>query len=90
MLKRQTVLTVMLFTIYILLLTGVILFKLPFYSPESEAERAINLIPFQGSFDDNGVLILREIVYNVLLFVPLGVYITSYFKNMICQCKMEI
>jgi glycopeptide antibiotics resistance protein len=80
MLKRQTVLTVMLFTIYILLLTGVILFKLPFYSPESEAERAINLIPFQGSFDDNGVLILREIVYNVLLFVPLGVYISLLTK----------
>lgn len=80
MLRKQTTLTIVLLMIYILLLTGVILFKLPFYSSASEAVRVINLIPFHGSFDDNGVLILREIIYNVLLFVPLGVYISLLTK----------
>lgn len=73
--KRNT-LTIILFVVYMLLLTGVILFKLPFYSEKlSDGIRVINLIPFQGSFDKNGVIILREIIDNILLFIPLGIYI---------------
>jgi glycopeptide antibiotics resistance protein len=51
------------------------MFKLPFYSPTAD-ERAINLIPLMGSFDEQGVLVLREIVYNILLFIPLGLYVS--------------
>jgi glycopeptide antibiotics resistance protein len=73
--KRNT-LIIVLFVVYMLLLTGIILFKLPFYSEElSDGIRVINLIPFQGSFDANGSLLLREIIYNILLFIPLGIYI---------------
>jgi len=73
--KRNT-LTIALFVVYILLLIGIVLFKLPFYSPViSDGIRVINLIPFQGSFDENGTLILREIIQNILLFIPLGIYI---------------
>lgn len=73
--KRNT-LTIVLFVVYMLLLTGIILFKLPFYSPEiSDGIRVINLIPFQGSFNENGNLILRDIIQNTLLFIPLGIYI---------------
>ncbi|HEX7056806.1 MAG TPA: VanZ family protein [Bacilli bacterium] len=80
LLRKQTALTIVLLMIYILLLTNVILFKLPFYSSASETVRVINLIPFHGSFDDNGVLNLREIIYNILLFIPLGVYISLLTK----------
>ena len=74
--EKQKTLTIILFAVYMLLLTGVILFKLPFYSEKiSEGIRVINLIPFKGSFDENGVLILREIMQNILLFIPLGIYI---------------
>ena len=74
--EKQKVFTIILFAVYMLLLTGVILFKLPFYSAKlSDGIRVINLIPFQGSFDENGVLVLREIMQNTLLFIPLGVYI---------------
>lgn len=74
--KKQNTLTIVLFVIYILMLTGIILFKLPFYSEKiSDGIRVINLIPFQGSFDANGVILLREIIYNILLFIPLGIYI---------------
>lgn len=73
--KRNT-LTIILFIVYILLLIGVILFKLPFYSEKlSDGIRVLNLIPFQGSFDENGVILLRDIIQNILIFIPLGIYI---------------
>jgi glycopeptide antibiotics resistance protein len=74
--KKGNSLTMVLLVIYMLVLSGIILLKLPFYSPASDAVRVINLIPFQGSFDENGGLVLREIIYNILLFVPLGIYIS--------------
>lgn len=74
--KKRNTLTIVLFIVYILLLTGVILFKLPFYSEKiSDGIRVINLIPFQGSFAENGVILLREIIQNILIFIPLGIYI---------------
>lgn len=74
--KKRNTLTIVLFAIYILVLIGIILFKLPFYSEFlSDGIRVINLIPFQGSFDYNGVFNSREVIDNILLFIPLGVYI---------------
>jgi glycopeptide antibiotics resistance protein len=79
--KKQNTLTIILFTIYLLLLSGVILFKLPFYSSEiSDGVRVLNLIPLQGSFDDNGNLMLSELFLNTLIFIPFGIYI-SMFKT---------
>lgn len=72
---KRNILSIILFAIYILALTGLILFKLPFFSEKSGSVRAVNLIPFQGSFNDAGVLILREIIYNTMIFIPLGIYI---------------
>lgn len=75
-LQKKNTLTITLFIVYILLLIGIILFKLPFYSGKiSDGIRVINLIPLQGSFDENGGILLREIIYNILLFIPLGIYI---------------
>ena len=74
---RHNMLTLVLFTVYMLLLAGIILFKLPFYSPEiSDGIRIINLIPFPGIFSANGVMFSREIIYNILLFIPFGIYIS--------------
>ena len=79
--EKQNILTIILFIVYALLQTGVILFKLPFYSAAfSDGIRVINLIPFQGSFDGNGV-VWREIIQNILIFVPLGVYISMLKSN---------
>jgi glycopeptide antibiotics resistance protein len=80
--KKQNTITAILCIVYLLLLTGIILFKLPFYSPEiSDGIRVINLIPFQGSFDENGVLIWREIIENILIFVPSGIYICMFKRE---------
>lgn len=80
--EKQNVFIIVLFAIYMLLLIGVIIFKLPFYSPKlSDGIRVINLIPFQGSFDENGVIVWREIAQNILIFVPLGIYISMLKSN---------
>lgn len=78
--KRNT-LTILLFVIYILVLTRIILFKLPFYSEKVNWIREINLIPLLGSFKDNGAINLQEIIGNILVFIPLGIYI--------CMIKSE-
>ncbi|MGR5961228.1 VanZ family protein [Bacillus cereus] len=81
--ENRNKLTIALFVIYMLLLTGVILFKLPFFSSEiSDGIRVINLIPFQGSFDDSGTIDFREIRGNILIFIPLGIYICILKKQM--------
>ena len=72
--KRNT-LTRVLFVIYLLALTWMILFKLQFSIPQMNDGRIINLIPFAGSFDSNGVIRFSEIRVNVLAFIPLGIYI---------------
>lgn len=73
--KKQNVLTIVLLTVYMLVLTGVIVFKMPYCTELSDGIRVINLIPLQGSFDYNGVFNSREIIGNILIFIPLGIYI---------------
>lgn len=73
--KKQNTLTIILFVIYILVLTRIILFKLPFYSEKAGRIQEINLIPLLGSFDDDGAIVYREIIGNILVFIPLGIYI---------------
>lgn len=75
--KNQSRLGVTLFVVYALILCGIILFKLPFYSPVlSDGVRIVSWIPFQGSFDGNGALNLREILQNLFVFVPYGLYLS--------------
>lgn len=73
--ENRNTLTIVLFVIYILVLIRIILLKLPFYSEKVDWIREINLIPLLGSIDDNGVINLGEIIGNILVFIPLGIYI---------------
>jgi len=68
--KRNSNLTFVLFIIYVLTLIWIILFKLHFSFAEMDRVRMINLIPFQGS-----AAIGANEIYNVLFFIPLGIYI---------------
>ena len=70
------VLTIVLFAIYALLLVGVILFKFPFQYQLTESGRELNLIPFAGLYGGRRGFGVSEVVENVLIFVPLGVYIS--------------
>jgi glycopeptide antibiotics resistance protein len=69
-------LTIVLFVIYALLLAGVILFKFPFQYQLTSGGRELNLIPFAGSYADQRGLGIGEVIENVLIFVPLGVYVS--------------
>lgn len=91
--KKQKIITWIVFGIYLLLLVWLVLFKFSTDFTELPHIRKINLIPFQESVIVNGQLRVSEIVYNILVFVPLGVYAGifkpdwSWFKRMLsCLC----
>ncbi len=67
-------LTKCLFFIYFVALVWIILFKMQLPFAQLGYLRSVNLIPFAGSTDAEGRLILREIVENVLIFIPFGVF----------------
>ncbi len=73
---RSRALTLVLFAIYALLLIGLVLFKFPFRYDAAAAGRVLNLIPFAGSFTATGTFRLSEVVDNVAIFVPFGVYLS--------------
>jgi glycopeptide antibiotics resistance protein len=68
--------TVVLFLVYALLLVGIILFKFPFDYQLTNSGRELNLIPFAGSFADHRGFGVGDVVGNVLIFVPLGIYVS--------------
>ncbi|MHC1695682.1 MAG: VanZ family protein [Eubacteriales bacterium] len=86
---KLNTLTYILCVIYLSLLTWLIIFKLQFTFPSIIEERAINLVPFIGSFGDNGIIRFSEITLNILVFIPAGIYISllktpwSFLKKII-------
>ena len=70
---RKNKLTITIFIIYCLILTFFVMFKGGF-SLLVDGERCINLIPFHYD-DDVASIHIREVVLNVLVFVPMGVYL---------------
>lgn len=72
--KKQYNLTMILFTIYFFLLIWILLFKMSFSLDELYGRRSINIIPFLGTAMVNGKLHTSEIINNILIFVPVGIY----------------
>src|SRR5699024_8669074 len=75
---NQKIITMGLLVIYLLVLTWIILFKMTLSFQELPELRGINLIPFAGSVIVNNQLDFSEIINNVLIFVPFGVYISMF------------
>ena len=73
--NRQRNLTRILFAVYLLILVWILLFKLIFSLDELYKIRSINLIPFMGSVVVNGRIYINEIIDNILVFIPIGIYI---------------
>ena len=73
--KKQRNLSIGLFIVYFLALIWIIIFKFQFSFDNLDHIRNINLIPFSGSVIVNGKLDLSEIVDNVLVFVPYGIFV---------------
>lgn len=77
--NRQHKITVGLLVIYLFAMNWIILFKMQF-SLTSLLQvtnfRSINLVPFVGTAVYNNQLHFSEIFYNILIFVPFGIYIS--------------
>ncbi len=71
--KTKTV-TIVLTVIYAIIVVWIILFKLSTLSEIAYLDRIrnINLIPFH--YDEERSYHLSEVLYNVMIFIPLGVY----------------
>ena len=71
--KKGKYLTFVFFLIYLALLVWIILFKLQFSISDLDTRRSVNLIPFY--YDRETGFHLTEIMENVLIFVPMGIYL---------------
>ncbi|MGE7883798.1 VanZ family protein [Bacillus sp. NPDC094077] len=72
----QNKITAGLLVVYLFALTWIILFKMQFSFQDLPDFRRINLIPFAGSVIKNDQIDIGEILYNVLAFIPFGIYIS--------------
>lgn len=86
---RQRLLQI-LFVIYLLAVTWIILFKMAFSFDQLPCIRNINLLPFQGSAIVNGKASLSEIIDNVIIFIPCGIYVSCLFSNLPIYKKVGI
>ena len=73
-------LTTALFIIYLIALCWILLFKLGVRFSYME-NRKVNLIPFGEPLSVNGKIDPGEIIMNVVIFVPLGIYAGILFKR---------
>ncbi len=66
-----------LFIVYVLLLVWVVIFKARFSFPVVRPSHTVSLIPF----DRSAGLSRLDVVANVFVFIPLGVYLTVFRLN---------
>lgn len=68
-------------TVYLILLTWIIVFKMSFSFSDLPDLRSINLISFGESVIVNGKLDFSEIINNVLAFIPFGILASVLWDN---------
>lgn len=78
--NNQNKLTLVLFAIYSIALFWILLFKLGVRFSYME-NRTINLVPFYALFSTNDKIDFPEIIMNIVIFVPLGVYAGLVFNK---------
>ena len=78
--KKSHFITPVLFLLYLVLLVWIILFKLQFSIADFDRMREINLIPFY--YKEEVSFHATEVLENVLIFVPFGIYLCLIFKKL--------
>lgn len=81
--NKMNKLTLVLFVIYLIALFWIIVLKLNVHFSYMGNMRRINLIPFSDALILNGKLDFVEIIMNVVIFVPLGIYAGILFQRWI-------
>jgi glycopeptide antibiotics resistance protein len=79
--KQSSKLTFGLFIVYLLILIWIILFKMQFSFNTLPHFRGLNLIPFAGSVIKNNQLDYKEIILNIMVFIPFGLYLSMIKLN---------
>lgn len=74
-------LTKILFAIYFIAITWIIVFKMAFSLHSLDYARSINLIPFAASAIANNTMDISEIIWNALIFLPFGMYVGLLLRN---------
>lgn len=74
-------LTNVLFIIYLIALFWIIVFKFNIQLPPMRNMRSINLIPFSEPLMLNGKVAIGEMIMNIVIFIPLGIYAEILFKR---------
>ncbi len=73
---KNKCLVLFLFAVYMVLLVWIIIFKLQFSISELDTVRKINLIPFSYDKESGTGFHLKEVLENVAIFVPFGIYLS--------------
>ena len=73
--KKEQRITTVLLTIYLIILTWIILLKMQVTTEMLPPIRNINLIPYGQSVIVNGRIDFTEILNNAIAFIPVGVYV---------------
>lgn len=73
--------TYMVFGIYFALLVWLILFKFATSVDEIPQMRNLNLVPFGESMIVNGKISFDEIIYNLVVFIPFGMYMRIFLAK---------
>ncbi|MEG2353871.1 MAG: VanZ family protein [Clostridium sp.] len=79
--KDTNKITKILFVIYLIALFEIIIFKLEIPFTSMGYLRSINLIPFSESLIVNGAIDFSEILMNMIIFIPLGIYVEMLFSK---------
>ena len=79
--NKQYNLTRILFAVYFIILVWILLFKMSFSIDELYKNRSINIIPFMGSVIVNGRIYISEIINNIVVFIPVGIYVCMLKKD---------
>lgn len=74
-------LTEILFVIYLVALVWIIVFKMQFSFSEADLMRSVNLQPYAAPTRIGGEIVYEEIIFNILAFVPFGLYAEILLKK---------
>ena len=77
--SKQRMVSRIVFGIYLFLLVWLVLFKFATSLSELPSIRGINLIPFY--YDQETGTHLKEVLYNIIVFIPLGVYVQIFKED---------
>ena len=75
--NKEKKITYLVFGIYLIFLYWLVLFKCAISIEDIPHFRGVNLIPFY--YNNKNSVHLKEVVYNIVVFIPAGFYFTALF-----------